>query len=113
MTSNADSLVCTGDGGTHWTTTQVNQPNNLGSGPGAGPGYTLVGIADDGAVLLTTSGGLERVVAGAPGMQSLGPVPNLGLMTYVDGGGSGGLWSIPGSNDTTAAPGRIYTALYV
>jgi hypothetical protein len=111
-TPNADILVCTGDGGAHWTTTQLDQPNYSGSGPGAGPSYTLVGIADDGAVLLMTATGLERVVPGVPGMQSLGPAPNLGIMTYVDGGGAGALWSTPG-NSTSAPPGRIYIAQYV
>ena len=116
---NADSLVCTGDGGAHWTTTPMNQPNYSGSGPGVGPSYTLVGIADDGAVLLTTASGLERVVPGVAGMKSLGPVPmapNLGAMTYVDGGGSGALWSIwspPGGDSSSVPPSPIYTASYV
>ena len=116
---NADSLVCTRDGGAHWTTTQMNQPHYSGSGPGAGPSYTLVGIADDGAVLLTTASGLERVVPGVPGMQSLGPAPmapNPGVMTYVDGGGAGALWSVwspPGGNSSSVPLSPIYTASYV
>jgi hypothetical protein len=112
-TSTADSFVCTRDGGAHWTTTQMNQPVNLGCESDAGPCYTLVGIADDGAVLLTTSTGLERIVPGVTGVQSLGPAPNPGDMIYVDGSGAGALWSIPASDSTAAPPGRIYTAQYV
>jgi hypothetical protein len=116
---NTDNLVCTTDGGAHWTTTPIDQSNNPSSGPGTGPSYTLVGIADDGAVLLTTATGLERVVPGVPGVQSLGPAPmapNLGAMTYVDGGGTGAIWSIwypPGDASNTVPPSPIYTAQYL
>ena len=62
--------------------------------------------------------GLERVIPGVTGMQSLGPpqAPNLGVMTYVDGGGAGALWSIwspPGGSSTSVPPSPIYTASYV
>jgi hypothetical protein len=114
-TSTGDILVCTVDGGAHWKTTQMDQSNN----PGTELSYTLVGIADDGAVLLMTTVGLKRVVPGVNGMQSLGPAPmapNLGAMTYVDGGGSGALWSIwspPGGDTSSVPPSPIYTARYV
>jgi hypothetical protein len=75
--------------------------------------FTLIGIADDGSALLTTPNGLERVVPGVAGMQSLGQAPSGGLMTYIDGGGAGALWSAPQQGYTDPdALGRIFTALY-
>jgi hypothetical protein len=91
---------------------QLDVPNDAGGteggGGNSGANYGLVGIADDGSVLLTTPSGLERVVPGVSGMQPLGPMPNGGLMTYVVGDGAGALWSAPQQNYTDPDPqGRI------
>ncbi len=75
--------------------------------------YTLVVIADDGLALLSTPARLERVVPGVSGIQRLGPAPNGGLMSYVDGNGAESLWSAPQSGFTDPdSQGRIFTAPY-
>jgi hypothetical protein len=110
---NMDTLACTADGGAHWMTYQLAVPNDLGGGVDTGANYTLVGIADDGAVLLKTPGGLERIVRGGARAQALGAVPNGGELLYAAGGGTGVLWSAPQDGYTDPdAQGRIFTASY-
>lgn len=105
-----DELACTPDGGAHWVTYHLNVPNTLG---GANPDYTLVGIADDGALLLTTPSGLARYTDGSPSMQALGPAPNGGLTQYAAGQGAGALWSAPeGGYANPDSQQRIFTGSY-
>lgn len=106
-----DTLACTSDSGAHWETHQLNVPNDRGGEPDTGANYTLVGVADDGAALLTTPAGLERVISGSAGAQALGSAPNAGQLLYTAGGGAGALWSgpQPGYPDPQ---GRIFTASY-
>lgn len=105
-----DELTCTPDGGAHWVTYHLNVPNTLG---GTNPDYTLVAIADDGAVLMTTPSGLERYADGASSAQALGPAPNGGLTQYAAGQGAGALWSAPVGGYANPDPqGRIFTARY-
>ena len=108
-----DALACTSDSGAHWTTHQLDVPNDRGGRPNSGANYTLVGIADDGSALLTTPAGLERVASGRAGAQALGAAPNAGLLIYVAGGGAGVLWSAPqGGYTNPDSQGRIFTAMY-
>ena len=118
-----DDVACTADGGAHWQTHRLSLPANGVQGPGGAPYYTLVGIADDGTLLLFVPdagydlpelpGELERVVSGVPGVQALGKAPNGGLMTYSAGGGKGVLWFAPQGGYTDPDPqGRIFTASY-
>ena len=118
-----DDVACTADGGAHWQTQRLSPPANAANIPGVGPLYTLVGIADDGSLLLffpdagyelpEMPGELERVVSSVSGAQSLGRAPNGGLLTYSAGGGGGVLWFAP--QDYYPDPdlqGRIFTASY-
>lgn len=106
---NIDTLACSSDGGIHWTMHHLSVPNDLGGEAH----YILVGIADDGAALLTTPSGLERVVDGVDGMQPLGPVPTSDVLLYAAGRGSGTLWSVS-QNDSLNAElqSPIFTAKY-
>jgi hypothetical protein len=118
-----DDVACTSDGGAHWMTHQLRLSANGVLGPGGAPYYTLVGIADDGSLLLfipdpgydlpVMPGELERVVSGVSGVQSLGHAPSGGLMTYSAGGGNGVLWSAPqGGYTDPDSQGRLFTASY-
>lgn len=108
-----DALACTSDGGAHWAIHQLAVANDRGSGANTGANYTLVGIADDGAALVTTPAGLARIVNGTAGAQALGLAPNAGLLIYAAGGGAGVLWSAPqGGYTDPDAQGRILTASY-
>lgn len=107
---NIDTLACSSDGGVHWAAHHLSVPNDLGGEAH----YTLVGIADDGAALLTTPRGLERLVDGVDSMQPLGTVPTSDVLLYAAGGGSGTLWSVSQSNfPDSAMQGPIFTARYV
>ena len=108
-----DSLACTADSGTHWRRYHLNVPNTRGGAADTGANYTLVGIADDGSVLLTTPAGLARVTTRSAAMQALGPAPNAGLLVYAAGNGAGVLWAAPQGGYTDPDPqGHIFTARY-
>lgn len=105
-----DELACTLDSGAHWVTYHLDVPTRPDSGT---PEYTLVGIADDGAVLLTTPAGLARYTDGSPSMQALGPAPNGGFTQYAAGQGAGVLWSAPVGGYANPDPQQhIFTASY-
>lgn len=107
---NIDILTCSSDGGIHWTAHHLSVPNDLGGEAH----YTLVGIADDGAALLATPRGLERVVDGVDSMQPLGSLPTSDVLLYAAGGGSGTLWSVSQSDfPSSNLQGPIFTARYV
>lgn len=107
---NIDTLACSSDGGVHWSMRRLNVPNDLNRGAQ----YILVGIADDGAVLLTTPSGLERVGDGVNRMQLLGYLPTGNVLLYAAGSGSGTLWSIARRSDSSSSElqGPIFTASY-
>lgn len=117
----SNSLTCTADGGRTW---QPRPLLNLFPIADGLPSHGLpIGIADDGAFLVTAetaedNGGsllytLFRLPAGADRWQPLGRLPQF-FVTYCPGGGTtlGTLWatSAPGINPDPR--GRIYTADY-
>jgi hypothetical protein len=107
--THSDDLACTADSGAHWVTRHID----FATHDGDLPDYTLVTIADDGGLLFSNGPTLERFAIGTDGVESLGPVPNAGLILYASGGGAGMLWAGPADSYPDADPqGRIFTASY-
>jgi hypothetical protein len=107
------SVVCSADGGATWT-----HPIAFPYADQHAPGR----LAPDGALLITGSGTdaqgnpsggmvLYRLPAGATRWQTLGPVPEPGVLC-VAGPGTGILWALPVGPPGSDAQGRIFTAVY-
>jgi hypothetical protein len=104
-----DDLACTADSGAHW----VTRHTDFATHGGDLPDYTLVTIADDGGLLFTNGPTLDRFAIGSGDVESLGPLPNAGLILYASGGGAGRLWAGPaGGYPDADTQGRIFTASY-
>jgi hypothetical protein len=104
-----DDLACTADSGAHWVTRHID----FATSGGNLPGYTLVTIANDGGLLFSDGPNLKRFAIGTGGIESLGPVPNAGLILYASGDGAGMLWAGPADYYPDSDPqGRIFTASY-
>jgi hypothetical protein len=113
-------VACTPDGGFTWVTRHMDVPDNA-DGSAA---YGLVGIADDGSVLVVVPSGLARFTLNASRLDLLGPVPDAGrvgyglnttagTVGYAAGMGIGMLWAGPIDDFSDDDPqGHIFTASY-
>ncbi|HEV2404558.1 MAG TPA: hypothetical protein VGR88_03850, partial [Ktedonobacterales bacterium] len=83
----------------------------LTNAEGVPVGPTLVGIADDGDLLISALDALYRLSAASNAWQSLGTPPHA-YLTYCSAPGSGLLWAVPSGQTGTGQQNVVYTASY-
>jgi hypothetical protein len=96
------------DGGATW---QVHAMPSLPTSPGSSAVSSLLAITSDGSLLATGLGILYRLDASSGRWQSLGPLPEPGVI-YCPAPGDGMLWAVPFSGGTGDPQQRIFTASY-
>jgi hypothetical protein len=100
-------IECSRDSGATWHVLHLDESNDQNNQPE----YTLLAVADDGAVLLRSGTDVARVVLPSARIELMGTYPQAGALVYVAGGGVGALWCGPflGYPDPQ---GGLYTAAY-
>ena len=101
-------VTCSTDGGATWHGHAMPPLSTL---PGSSAATSLLAITNDGALLATGLGTLYRLGANADRWQSLGPLPEPGVV-YCPAPSDGILWAAPFSGGPGDPQHRIFTASY-